>query len=312
VSRITGAAVRWAGARGAIRDRAPRLGFVQKDLRRIWPGASIDDALDVAIDLHVLGVRTVYTWLAEPAAPSDAADADAVLATYLEVLARIATAEIDGDLSVSPVQLGADLDADACLGRLIALASAGEAQGSWLWLESAGSGAVDQTLDLYQRLRASQGRTGVCLQANLRRTARDVEALLPLAPGIRLVKGESDEGREVALQDEGEVDANYMAMAVTLLRESRTRPIRLALATHDTSLVDQIASHAAAAGVGKDRFEIQMRYGVRPKEQRRLARGGYAVQTLIAFGPGWYPWYVRLLADRPSNALVALRQALPG
>ena len=43
----------------------------------------------------------------------------------------------------------------------------------------------------------------------------------------------------------------------------------------------------------------------------RLAREGYRVQSLIAYGEFWYPWYMRRLAERPANVLVALRQLVP-
>jgi proline dehydrogenase len=170
---------------------------------------------------------------------------------------------------------------------------------------------VDRTLDLYQRLRASHARTGICLQAYLRRTAKDVERLLPLNPAIRLVKGAYDEPEVVAFKRRREVDANYLGVAVTLLREGRTRPLRVGLGTHDVELVAQIASHAAAAGIPRDAFEVQMLYGIRAREQHGLARAGYRVQTLIAYGAAWYPWYMRRLAERPANVLFALRQLLP-
>ncbi len=171
---------------------------------------------------------------------------------------------------------------------------------------------MDRTLDLYQRLRATHTNTGVCLQAALRRTARDVERLLPLAPAVRLVKGEHPEPGSVAFASRKEVDANFLGLAVTLLRESRTRAgMRVALGTHDVGLVEQIAVHAAAAGIPKDAFQVQMLYGVRVREQRRLARSGYRVHTLIAYGDAWYGWYMRRLAERPLNVIVALRQVLP-
>ena len=133
------------------------------------------------------------------------------------------------------------------------------------------SSYVDRTLDLYQRLRASHANTGICLQAYLRRTAKDVERLLPLGPAIRLVKGAYDEPKSVAFKSRKEVDANFLGLAVTMLRESRTRPMRVGLGTHDVDLIEQIAVHAAAAGVPKDAFEVQMLYGIRAGEQRRLA-----------------------------------------
>jgi proline dehydrogenase len=87
--------------------------------------------------------------------------------------------------------------------------------------------------------------------------------------------------------------------------------VRLGLGTHDVRLIEQIAAHGAALGVGRDAYEVQMLYGIRAGEQRRLAADGYVVRTLIAYGPAWYPWYMRRLAERPANVLFALRQALP-
>jgi proline dehydrogenase len=310
VNRLMRKILLWFARNAWLRERLPRLPFMQRAVRRFMPGETMDDALHAAVDLQVLGIGTLYTRLGENL--TDIAQAQAVADHYLELLDRIKAAEIDGEISVKPTQLGLDVDEDACFAHLRTLAAAAEAHGSYLWIDMEDSSYVDRTLDLYQRLRASHPRTGICLQAYLRRTAKDVERLLPLGPAIRLVKGAYDEPRDVAFRSRTEVDANYLAVAVTLLRESRTRPIRLGLGTHDVALVEQIAGHAAAAGVGKDGFEVQMLYGIRAKEQRRLARSGYRVQTLIAYGAAWYPWYMRRLAERPANVLFALRQLLPG
>jgi proline dehydrogenase len=293
-----------------LRERLPGLPFMQRAVRRFMPGETIEDALGAAVELQVLGIGTLYTKLGENL--TEIEQAQDVANHYQELLRQIKAAEIDGEISVKPTQLGLDIDEDVCFGHLRVLAAAAEAQGSYLWIDMEDSSYVDRTLDLYQRLRASHPSTGICLQAYLRRTAKDVERLLPLGPAIRLVKGAYDEPRDVAFRSKREVDANYLALAVTLLRESRTRSIRLGLGTHDVELVEQIAGHAAAAGVSKDGYEVQMLYGIRAKEQRRLARTGFRVQTLIAYGAAWYPWYMRRLAERPANVLFALRQLLPG
>jgi proline dehydrogenase len=81
--------------------------------------------------------------------------------------------------------------------------------------------------------------------------------------------------------------------------------------THDERIVSHLQRHAAGHGVAKDRYEFEMLYGIRAKEQRRLARSGYRVQTLIAYGAAWYRWYMRRLAERPANVLFAMRQMLP-
>ncbi len=309
MNRVLRTILLWCARNAWLRERLPRLPFMRRAVHRFMPGDTIDDALGAAVDLQALGIATIYTRLGENVA--DAAQARAVVDHYLELLTRIKTSEIDGEISVKPTQLGIDVDEDACFAHLRTLAAAAEAQASYLWIDMEDSSYVDRTLDLYQRLRASYPRTGICLQAYLRRTAKDVERLLPINPAIRLVKGAYDEPTAVAFKHKREVDANYLGVAVTLLRESRTRPLRIGLGTHDVELVAQIASHAGAAGIPKQAFEVQMLYGIRAKEQRALARAGYRVQTLIAYGAAWYPWYLRRLAERPANVLFALRQLLP-
>jgi proline dehydrogenase len=310
VNRILRKVFLWLARSAWLRQRLPTLPFMQRAVRKFMPGEEVDDALGAAVDLQVLGIRTLYTKLGENL--TDPAQAQEVVDHYLGLLDRIKEQGIDGEISVKLTQLGLDLDDDACFAHLRTLAAAAEAHGSYLWIDMEDSSYVERTLDLYQRLRASHPRTGVCLQAYLRRTAKDVERLLPIAPAVRLVKGAYDEPREVAFRSKKEVDANFLSLAVTLVRESRQRPIRLGLGTHDVELIEQIASHAAAAGIGKDAFEVMMLYGIRAKEQRRLAKAGYRVQVLIAYGDAWYPWYMRRLAERPANVLFAIRQLLPG
>ena len=79
----------------------------------------------------------------------------------------------------------------------------------------------------------------------------------------------------------------------------------------DVALIERIAAAVAPAGIGRDGFEIEMLYGIRTGEQFRLARDGYRVQTLIAYGDAWYPWYMRRLAERPANVTFAIRSLLP-
>ncbi len=300
----------WCARNGRLRERLPRMRFMQRAVRRFMPGEDAQDALDAAVELQVLGIGTLYTRLGENI--EDLTQAQAVADHYLDLLDRIKAAEIDGEISVKPTQLGLDVDEDACFSHLRTLAAAAAEHGSYLWIDMEDSSYVDRTLDLYQRLRASQPRTGICLQAYLRRTAKDVERLLPLDPAIRLVKGAYDEPASIAFRSRRDVDANYLGLAVTLAREGRTRSIRLGLGTHDVGLIEQIAAQAAAAGVAREAFEVQMLYGIRARDQRQLARTGYRVQTLIAYGGAWYPWYMRRLAERPANVLFALRQLLPG
>ena len=299
----------WAARDRWLREHLPQFRFMRRAVRRFMPGETIEDALAAALPLQAAGIGTLYTRLGENL--ENLAEADEVAAHYIESIDKIVAAGITGEVSVKPTQLGLDLDPDVCLGHLVAIAEHAASVGSYLWIDMEGSAYVDATLDLYERLRATQPRTGICLQAYLRRTAADMERLRPLDPAIRLVKGAYDEKASIAFRDRHSVDASYVGLAVRFLLDGRGRPIRLGLGTHDVALIEQIAAQVGAAGIGLDGFEVEMLYGIRTNEQLRLARAGYRVQTLISYGDYWYPWYMRRLAERPANVRFVLRQMLP-
>lgn len=299
----------WAARNGWLRTRLPRLRFMQRAVRRFMPGETLDDALQAAAPLEAAGIATMFTRLGENLA--SLAAADAVADHYITVLDAIVERGLRGEISVKPTQLGLDHDPDRALAHLVRLAEHATQTGSYVWIDMEGSVYTDPTIELYERLRAVQPRTGICLQAYLRRTAADVERLRPLDPAIRLVKGAYDEPESIAYRDKRRVDANFLGLAVGFLKDGRGRPIRLGLGTHDIGLVEQIAEQVAPAGIGRDGFEVAMLYGIRSDEQLRLAAAGYRVQTLIAYGDAWYPWYMRRLAERPANVTFAIRSLLP-
>jgi proline dehydrogenase len=299
----------WAAKNRWLKERLPRLRFMRRAVRRFMPGETLEDALAAALPLQAAGIGTMYTRLGENL--EDLAAADEVAEHYVGVVDKIVAAGITGEISVKPTQLGLDLDKDACLAHLVRIAEHAAAAGSYLWIDMEGSAYVEDTIVLYERLRATQPKTGVCLQAYLRRTAADMERLRPLDPAIRLVKGAYDEKESIAYRDRRDVDTNYVGLAVRFLLDGRDRPIRLGLGTHDVALIEQIAEQVGAAGIGREVFEVEMLYGIRADQQLRLAQAGYRVRTLIAYGEFWYPWYMRRLAERPANVWFALRQLLP-
>jgi proline dehydrogenase len=299
----------WLARNQWLKSRLPRLWFMRRAVRRFMPGETMDDALLAAEPLQAAGIGTLYTRLGENLASLD--EAEEVAQHYEQLVDRIVEAGLDGEVSVKPTQLGLDLDLETCYRLLARLAERTSAAHSYLWLDMEGSAYTEPTVQLYERLRAEHARTGICLQAYLRRTATDVERLRPLDPAIRLVKGAYDEPEKIAWRDRREVDASFTALAVEFLTGSKGRPIRLGLGTHDVALIELIAEQVSAAGIGRDAFEVEMLYGIRTREQYRLARAGYRVQTLIAYGDAWYPWYMRRLAERPANVAFAIRSMLP-
>jgi proline dehydrogenase len=292
-----------------LREQATKRAFVRRSVSAFMPGEKLEDALGAAATLKPQRINTILTRLGEGVTKLD--EAERVTQHYLDALDKVKAAGLDAQISVKPTQLGLDLDRELCLDHLIRLAERAAAAGSYLWIDMEGSDYTDATIELYEALRAVQPKTGICLQAYLRRTASDIARLRPLDPAIRLVKGAYDEPESIAFRNRRQVDANFVGLAVSFLLDGRGRPIRLGLGTHDVDLIQQIADGVKAAGIDRDGFEVEMLYGIRTDQQYRLAREGFRVQCLIAYGEYWYPWYMRRLAERPANVWFALRQMLP-
>lgn len=288
-----------------MREHAPRLGFMRRTVARFMPGEDVQDALSAARALAANGLRTVFTHLGENVV--DRAEAEAVTQHYHGVLDRIRAAGLGTEISVKLTQLGLDLEPKFCYDNLIALLEHMPVEKT-LWIDMEQSPYVDVTLELYRRARKSYANIGVCLQAYLFRTEKDLDTLIPMGAAIRLVKGAYNEPAEIAYPAKKDVDENFLHLAQRLLSpEARRARVRAVLATHDRSLIANLIAWSTSQGVPKDKVEFQMLYGIQRAEQIRLAQAGYPSGVLIAYGTFWYPWFMRRLAERPANVLFLAR-----
>jgi proline dehydrogenase len=269
------------------------------------PGEDIGNALDAAATFQPAGIGGVVTYLGENV--DDAGEAAEVTDHYCDVIRRIAAAGLNTEVSVKLTQLGHDIRPEVSRSNLQKIVERAAESKNFVWIDMEDSTYTDSTLDLYCDLRAQYPNLGVCLQAYLHRTARDLERLLPLAPAIRLVKGAYREPPDKAFPRKKDVDANFLSLAGRLLVAFQQNRTRAAFATHDTQLIGRIRETAAAHSVPRNAYEFQMLYGIRTGELRTLVQEGYRGRVLISYGPAWFPWYMRRLAERPANLLFVLR-----
>ena len=297
-----------AGSQNAwLRERATRYPFVRRSVSRFMPGEHVEDALDAARRLQVSNITTILTQLGENLTHPD--EADEVTAHYLDVLDRIKASGLDAQISIKPTQLGLDLNADQCYRNLQRLVDHAAAFRSTVWMDMESSAYVDPTLALYRRVRGTSDNIGVALQAYLYRTSADFDALLPLAPSIRLVKGAYREPASVAFPRKRDVDANFFTLASRMLAARRGF---LAVASHDAALLSRIEQFIAAHGVPNDAYEFEMLYGIQRGLQTRLAGEGRRLRVLISYGEHWFPWYMRRLAERPANVWFVAKSLFSG
>lgn len=300
-------AILWAADNPTLRRTLPRVGVVRRSVRRFMPGETLDAALAEAERFDDDGVPSTFTRLGENL--TDLAEADGVADHYAGAYARIGERGLDVEISVKLTQLGLDIDVERTERHVRRLAELAAAQGRRLWFDMESSPYVGRTLDLYRRVRGDGLPVGVCLQAYLRRTAEDVASLIPLAPMIRFVKGAYNEPAELLVGDRAAIDRSYHDLAVGML-SATDDPRALALGTHDVDLIRRIEVAASALGRDRSSFEVQMLFGIRAADLDAMGREGYRIRPLVAYGEHWYPWFMRRLAERPANVLIAARNLL--
>jgi proline dehydrogenase len=274
---------------------------------RFVAGETLDECVAVLRRLNEQGLHANTTLLGEDVA--DEEEAQAVAADYETILARLHEEGLRANIALKLTHLGLDLGAEIAFENVGRVVERAAELGNFVRIDMEYSAVVDATLDIYRRLReADLGNVGTVLQSYLYRAEADLESLLPLEPNLRFVKGAYLEPEEVAYPEKSDVDAAY----VRLVERSLRGPGYTAIATHDERLIDHAIAFTEREGIPRNRFEFQMLYGVRPKLQLDLAGRGFKVLVATPFGPEWFPYLMRRLAERPANLGFFVRNAFRG
>jgi len=285
-----------------------RLPAARRFVRRFVAGERAEDTLQVIARLNAQGLLCAVTYLGENVAtPADAAHA---ARAYVELLDEIERRSLSAVPSLKLTHLGLDLGEAVCRANLEAVLARGRASSTLVWIDMESSAYTDRTLDLYARVRPSFPNAACVVQAYLRRTAKDVDRLIELGATVRLCKGAYREPPELAFPDKHEVDANYARLMDRLFAaDAQARGVYVGFATHDERLIARARDTARAKGIARERFEIQMLYGIRSDLHARIAADGLRLRVLVPYGEDWYGYFMRRLAERPANLVFFLRHA---
>ncbi len=271
--------------------------------RRFIAGMSVAEAIDAAAALNAEGIDVSLDSLGESVLHVSQAEESA--AVYHQVLDAIHSRSLRANVSVKLTQVGMDIGgpgagpalAERIVGDMVAHAAS---IGSFVRIDMEGSEYTEPTIAMTERLhRHYPGAVGTVLQAYLHRTQQDVHRLLAQGIRMRFCKGAYKEPAEIAFPDKADVDRNYVTLAKTLV----SSPVFCGIATHDEAIIDTLRTFVAEQGIDKQAFEFQMLYGIRRDLQRKLVAEGFRLRVYVPFGPEWYPYFMRRLAERPANVL---------
>jgi proline dehydrogenase len=271
---------------------------------RFVAGESLEEALRAAASLDRRRITAMLDFLGENVRTE--AQAETAQAAYLAALDGIRGApDLDCAISLKLTQLGLDMSVDVCIAHVALIVEEAARSGTVVMIDMESVGYVEPTLRVFREAHARYGKVGVALQAYLRRTERDLDALPP-GSRIRLVKGAYLEPPEAVFTRKRDVDASYARLFTTLLARGHA----IDVATHDPRLLEGVRRRVDGAGEGWSRVELQMLYGVRRDLQARFAGHGYPVRVYVPYGTEWYPYLTRRLAERPANVWFFLSNLL--
>ena len=286
---------RWLGRVAMATPLVRRMPF------RFVAGTTLDRAVAVVRGLNAEGASATLDVLGESV--TDRASADRAAGAYVTTIERIAAEGLDANVSIKLTQMGLDLGVEECLEVLAPVVEAGMRHRIFIRIDMEASAYVEPTLEVVSRLRGGGADIGPVIQAYLHRSPDDVERLAAERVGTRICKGAYAEPPDVALQDRAAIGDAFVRLCERLL-EADAYP---GVATHDPEMLSRVAAVARERGIGPDRYEFQMLYGIRRDLQRRLLAEGHRLRVYVPYGTEWYPYFMRRLAERPANVLFVLR-----
>jgi proline dehydrogenase len=280
---------------------APDTGFA----RRFIAGESAAEAIDAARVLAARGFGVSLDYLGESVATLELADA--ATRDYVRIVEEVVASGIERNLSLKLTQLGLDVDRATATDNLRRILEASTPHGFFVRIDMENSPYTEATLAVLETVWSLGYRdVGTVIQSCLLRSPADVDRLNALGARVRLVKGAYREPASVAHQRMGEVDDAYVALAHRLL-DRNPYP---AFATHDPAMIDAVKAYARQRGLGQERYEFQMLYGIRRDLQAALVAEGFRVRVYVPFGKEWFPYFMRRLGERPANVGFVLKGIL--
>ena len=270
---------------------------VRRISARYIAGTELADACRVVKRVNGGGKMATIDVLGEEITRPD--EARAIACEYEDVFVTIERQRLDSNVSVKLTGLGLKLGYDICRENLEIVVRRAAESGNFVRIDMEDSSCTDDTLRLYRELRgAGLDNVGIVLQARLRRTAADIEALADLTPNVRLCKGIYLEPPELAFQDFHDIRAAFVRALEALLE----RVSYVGIATHDDWLLSEARRLVSKHGLRREQYEFQMLLGVREELGNALVREGRRLRIYVPYGEHWYAYSMRRLQENPKIA----------
>lgn len=264
--------------------------------KRFVAGESFTESIPKAKDLNNKNLKLTLDLLGENV--KDRKTASETVDAYIRLLEGIYEHGLKSSISIKLTMMGLDIDHDFTRENLFRLLDVAKEQDQFVRIDMEGSDNTQITIDIFKEAFEKYGKhVGTVIQSMLYRSKDDINDLANLGADIRLVKGAYKESAKIAHQNMPDIREAFKEQAKVLL--AKTNYPRFG--SHDDELIDWIKSYTAENDIPKDRFEIQMLYGLREETMVQLTEEGYNARVYVPFGTDWLPYFTRRLAERKEN-----------
>lgn len=280
----------------------PIVGFFAKGY---IAGEKLEDAVRVTRDLNGQRMLATIDILGEFIKTKE--EAVYFKQECLAILEAIQREKIDANLSLKPTQMGLLLDEEFAFANIREIVAKAAELGNFVRIDMEDIACTDATIKLYRQMREEfPAHVGLVLQAYLRRTGADVEALSDAPMHFRLCKGIYNEPRTAAWKDPVTINRSFVMNLERMFRHQAY----VGIATHDEKLVFEALELIDRYGLKPEEYEFQMLLGVDEELRQIIVDAGHRLRVYVPYGASWMPYSRRRLRENPSIAKHALRQML--
>lgn len=277
--------------------------FGKKISRRFVAGETLEDLKTTIEKLLKEGFLLTVAYLGEHFHSVEMADKHT--REYLMLSDVLKDFSDRAEISLKPSQLGLEIGRDIFYKNLKTICQKSNTLNIYINVDMEEYRTLRDTVDVVLKLNSEGFKVGTVIQAYLFEGESILNELAKYPMNIRLVKGAYKEPPNIAYQKKKDINENFKRLSIKMLEMSDK--IYPEFATHDDKIINFIIERVKEKGISNERFEFQMLYGVRPKLQREILGKGYKMRIYLPYGEFWYPYFMRRLAEKPSNAILVLR-----
>ena len=268
-------------------------------------GETLNDAVQTSRDLNGRGMMATIDILGEFIKTKK--EATFFKQQCLDILEAIDREKIDANLSLKPTQMGLLLDQEFAFANIREIVAKAAELDNFVRIDMEDIECTDATIKLYREMRKEfPGHVGLVLQAYLRRTGTDIEALSDAPMHYRLCKGIYNEPRTAAWKDPVTINRSFTKNLERMFKHKAY----VGIATHDEKLVFEALELIAQYDLKPEEYEFQMLLGVDEELRQIIVDAGHRLRVYVPYGESWMPYSRRRLRENPSIAKHALRQML--